>query len=74
MDSSDRPTFHDDELMTTEQLAAELSVPPSRLHKARVSGIDSPPFIKLGRLVRYRRGDIREWIASRERSSSTTRA
>ncbi|MDQ8757489.1 DNA-binding protein [Sphingosinicella sp. LHD-64] len=61
-----------DDLITTEQLAAELSVPPSRLHKARVSGIDSPPFIKLGRLVRYRRGDIRNWIASKPRANSTS--
>lgn len=74
MSETDAPIHREDELLTTAELAAELKVPPSRLHKARVSGIDSPPFIKLGRLVRYRRGDIREWLASRERSSSTTRA
>jgi predicted DNA-binding transcriptional regulator AlpA len=64
----------DDELLTTEELAAELKVPASRLHKARVYGIDCPPYLKLGRLVRYRRGDVRAWIASRPRSSSTSEA
>lgn len=63
--------FNDDELLTTEQLAAEWNVPASRLHKGRLTG-DSPPFLKLGHLVRYRRGDVRAWVEAQPRATSTS--
>lgn len=67
------PSGSDDDLITTEQLAAMLSVPSSRLRKARVSGEDAPPFIKLGKkLVRYRLGDVRAWLASKPVVHSTS--
>lgn len=55
---------NEDELLTTEQLATEWNVPPSRLHKERVVG-GGCPYVKLGHLVRYRRRDARLYIASR---------
>lgn len=61
----------DDTLLTTEQLAAVRNVPPSRIHKERLSG-SGCPFIKDGHLVRYRLGDYRAWIASKQRFSSTS--
>ena len=65
-------SFHDDELLTTEQLANEWNVPASRLRKGRVSGDDLPPFLKLGHLVRYRRGDVRIWLGQKNRFHSTS--
>ena len=63
----------DEDLITTEELAAMLSVPAGRLRKARVSGEDSPPFVKLGkRLVRYRLGDVRKWLATKPVIHSTS--
>ena len=34
----------------------------SSVQKERVRG-DGPPFLKLGRLVRYRPEDVRDWLA-----------
>jgi predicted DNA-binding transcriptional regulator AlpA len=61
----------DDELLTTEDLAAMTKTPPSRWNKARLTG-DSPPFVKLGHLVRYRKSDVLAWLAARPRLNSTS--
>ncbi len=61
----------DDTLLTTEQLAAVRSVPPSRIEKERLKG-EGPPFLKDGHLVRYRVGDYRAWIAGKQRFQSTS--
>lgn len=61
----------DEELLTTDELAAETKTPPSRWNKARLTG-DGPPFLKIGHLVRYRRGDVRAWLNSQPRVSSTS--
>lgn len=62
----------DDTLLTTDQVAERMKVQPSRLRKARVSGIGSPPFIKIGHLVRYPLGDFRRWLEYQQRSVSTS--
>lgn len=61
----------DDDLLTTEQQAAVMNVPRTRLEKQRLTG-DGPPYIKDGHLVRYRRGDYRAWVASKPRFQSTS--
>lgn len=61
----------DDELISDVTLAAETQTPQSRWQKARLTG-DGPPFVKLGHLVRYRRGDVRAWLASHQRFTSTS--
>ena len=61
----------DDELITDLHIAEESCTPQSRWKKARLTG-DGPPFIKIGHLVRYRRGDWREWLASQPRVTSTS--
>jgi len=61
----------EDELLTTEDLAAMTKTPPSRWHKARLTG-ESPPFVKLGHLVRYRKSDVLAWLAAQPRVSSTS--
>ena len=76
---SDRPTTvnpppgNDDELLTSENLASETKTPKSRWDKARLTG-DGPPFIKIGHLVRYKRADVRAWLAACPRLNSTSEA
>lgn len=61
----------DDTLLTTEQLATLRNVPRNRIEKERLRG-DGPPFVKDGRLVRYRLGDYRAWLSSKQRFQSTS--
>jgi predicted DNA-binding transcriptional regulator AlpA len=49
-------------LWTEEQCAQHRGCSKSSLQKERVRG-DGPPFVKIGRMVRYRPEDVREWIA-----------
>lgn len=53
-----------DLLWDERQHAAYRGCAVSSLQKERVRG-DGPPFVKMGRLVRYRPGDVRAWVAAR---------
>jgi len=61
----------DDDLLDSIALAAIRNIPVSRVNKERLTG-DGPPYIKDGHLVRYRRGDYRAWLASKQRFTSTS--
>lgn len=63
---------NDDDLLTTDEMAEVRRVPPGRLHKERLIGIDAQPFIKDGHLVRYRWGDYKAWLEGRTRYQSTS--
>lgn len=54
----------------TQQAAAHLQISASTLNKRRVFG-DGPPFVKMGRSVRYRRSDLDAWTATRLRKSTS---
>jgi predicted DNA-binding transcriptional regulator AlpA len=43
----------------------------SSWQKARLTG-NGPPFVRLGRLVRYRASDVEAWLASRPSLRSTS--
>jgi predicted DNA-binding transcriptional regulator AlpA len=43
----------------------------STWQKSRLTG-EGPPFIRLGRLVRYRRGDFERWLAAHASLRSTS--
>ncbi|HVT16580.1 MAG TPA: helix-turn-helix domain-containing protein [Thermoanaerobaculia bacterium] len=58
------------EMLTTEQAALYLGLSPRTLEKRRTVG-GGPPFLKLGRAVRYRLCDLEEWIAQRRRRSTS---
>lgn len=57
-----RPAEYPDNL-TTEQTAKYLQCSTQRIEIWRHHG-EGPPYIKLGRMVRYRKSDLDEWIES----------
>ena len=59
-----------DPLLDGAQAAAYVRWSRSTLDKSRLTG-DGPGFIKVGRLVRYRKSDLDAWLASRHRRSTS---
>jgi hypothetical protein len=60
-------------LMTEQALSCLIEVSCSSLQKMRVRG-DGPPYIKVGRLVRYDPDSARAWLASRVTTSTSQKA
>jgi predicted DNA-binding transcriptional regulator AlpA len=54
----------------TPELARRTKTSESYWNKLRVAG-DGPPYVKVGRLVRYRPSDVETWLASLTRSSTS---
>lgn len=52
-------------LLTTEQAAQYLGKRPNTLERDRVSGMNCPPYAKIGRHVRYRLSDLEAFVAAR---------
>ena len=57
-------------LLTPKETASRLRVSTSWLAKARMRG-DGPPYIKMGRAIRYNEVTIVEWMKSRQRLSTS---
>jgi predicted DNA-binding transcriptional regulator AlpA len=56
----DTETEFDDEPTT----AARMGIGASTLQQARYRG-EGPPFVRIGKLVRYRRRDVEAWLVAR---------
>lgn len=52
-------------LLNTDEAAAILGVTPRTLEVWRCTKRHQIPFLKIGRLIRYRRSDLERWLASR---------
>ena len=59
-------------LLTEKDAADLLRLSRSWLAKARMRG-DGPPFLKLGRCIRYGEGALLQWMKSRARLSTSER-
>jgi predicted DNA-binding transcriptional regulator AlpA len=57
-------------LLTAKEVATLLNVSPSWLAKARMRG-DGPPYICIGRSVRYAEPAVIQWMRSRQRLSTS---
>ena len=57
-------------LLTPREAANLLRLSLSWLAKARMRG-DGPPYVKLGRAIRYREGALVQWMKSRLRLSTS---
>jgi hypothetical protein len=60
----------DPEYVDTNTLATITGVSASTWNKRRLTG-DTPPFIKVGRSVRYHLPTARVWMADRQRRSTS---
>lgn len=58
------------DLLDTKAAAGPTGLAPQTLRKARVTG-GGPPFIKIGRAVRYDPADIAAWVAERRMLSTS---
>lgn len=58
------------EYLSVEELEAYTGISASTWNRRRVTG-DTPPFCKIGRLVKYRRGDVDQWLVG-QRIQSTS--
>jgi predicted DNA-binding transcriptional regulator AlpA len=63
-------TDQDQRLFTAKEAATFLRLSVSWLAKARMRG-DGPPYVKLGRAVRYREAALMQWLKSRARLSTS---
>ncbi len=57
-------------LLTIPEAAARLKLSISWLAKARMRG-DGPPYIKVGRAIRYSEAALLQWMKSRQRLSTS---
>ena len=65
VDTATESDVDDEALLSSEQAAGLLGLAPSTLAKGRVTG-NSPPYLKLGRAVRYRKPDVLAWARRRQ--------
>jgi predicted DNA-binding transcriptional regulator AlpA len=76
LDSPGRPArelnLQDERLLTPKEAASFLRVSDSWLAKARMRG-DGPPFLKVGRSIRYSRAALVQWLNGQLRSSTSER-
>lgn len=63
-------TFTDDRLLSRPEVQTHFGLTQRFLEVSAVKG-NGPPFIKLGRAVRYRVGDVRAWIEARRVASTS---
>lgn len=57
-------TMHGSQFIDEKQLCADLRISSVTATKWRARA-EGPPFIKVGRLVRYRRADVEAWLSAR---------
>lgn len=62
-----------DPLLLTPEVARTARLTTRTMEALRVSG-GGPPFLRIGRAVRYRRSDVEAWLAARVRRSTSERA
>ena len=58
------------DLLTTAEAAAYVGLSPRTFERYRVTG-EGPPYLKVGRLVFYRRTDLDAWLENKIRRSTS---
>jgi predicted DNA-binding transcriptional regulator AlpA len=68
--AAERSTPATSSLLTAKEAAPRLKVSTSWLAKARMRG-DGPPYIRIGRSIRYSEAALLLWLKSRQRLSTS---
>jgi predicted DNA-binding transcriptional regulator AlpA len=68
--AAEKPTPPTIVLLTAKEAATLLKVSHSWLAKARMRG-DGPPYIRIGRSIRYALAALIQWMKSRQRLSTS---
>jgi predicted DNA-binding transcriptional regulator AlpA len=68
--TAQKPTPPTIALLTAKEAASLLKVSVSWLAKARMRG-DGPPYIRIGRSIRYALAALIQWMKSRQRLSTS---
>ncbi len=62
---------YEDKMLNTKEVAELLSLSTTTLEHMRVNG-GGPPFVNIGRSVRYRLSDIYRWMEMRKSYQNTS--
>jgi predicted DNA-binding transcriptional regulator AlpA len=65
-----KPSASTVDLLKPKEVAARLKVSVSWLAKARMRG-DGPPYIPVGRSIRYAETSLIQWMRSQQRTSTS---
>ena len=68
--SASEPILRTLAFLTPTEAAGVLKVSLSWLAKARLAG-DGPPFVQIGRTIRYSEAALMQWLKSRQRLSTS---
>jgi predicted DNA-binding transcriptional regulator AlpA len=68
--SSEKPATIIPVILTPKEAAQRLRLSSSWLAKARMRG-DGPPYIQMGRAIRYTEAALIQWMKSRQRLSTS---
>jgi predicted DNA-binding transcriptional regulator AlpA len=63
---------YSERLLRVEETAQMIGSAVSTLNRARVLGGDYPPFVKLGKSVRYKMSSVRKWLEDRQEYQTTS--
>lgn len=61
-----------EKLLNTKEVAEMVGSKPGTLNRARLTGANYPPFIKIGASCRYKLSSVLKWIADQEEHSNTS--
>jgi len=70
VNANDKTRTQIDTLLTAKEMARLLKVSVSFLAKARMTG-EGPPYMLVGRSVRYSEAGRQQWLKSRQRLSTS---
>lgn len=60
------------EILNQNEAAEVIALKPQTLASWRCKGTNDLPFVKVGRAVRYRRSDLKAWMAKRTATCTVT--